>query len=91
MRTHTCSHKKLLSDNSPLRCVSRRRLGCEGVTPCSGATTPQVISSSVRYLADALSHIEQGLERRFLKPPLGETLQAWKDLEQPGKIWKSID
>uniref|UniRef100_H3CA71 Bromodomain adjacent to zinc finger domain, 1A n=1 Tax=Tetraodon nigroviridis TaxID=99883 RepID=H3CA71_TETNG len=47
------------------------RLGSEQVTPCSGGPTPQV-NSQVHHLAEALSHIEQGIERRFLKPPLGE-------------------
>uniref|UniRef100_A0A3B4ZIS6 Bromodomain adjacent to zinc finger domain protein 1A n=1 Tax=Stegastes partitus TaxID=144197 RepID=A0A3B4ZIS6_9TELE len=44
----------------------------------SGSGTPQAISSSVRILAQALTHIEQGIERRFLKAPLGESVQAWK-------------
>uniref|UniRef100_A0A8D3AMI7 Bromodomain adjacent to zinc finger domain protein 1A n=1 Tax=Scophthalmus maximus TaxID=52904 RepID=A0A8D3AMI7_SCOMX len=38
----------------------------------SGSGTPQVVSSCVRILAQALAHIEQGIERRFLKAPLGE-------------------
>ncbi|XP_076013145.1 bromodomain adjacent to zinc finger domain protein 1A [Genypterus blacodes] len=38
----------------------------------SGSVTPQVVSSSMGGLAQALAHIEQGLERRFLKAPLGE-------------------
>ncbi|XP_074548137.1 bromodomain adjacent to zinc finger domain protein 1A [Halichoeres trimaculatus] len=38
----------------------------------SGSGTPQTISSTVRVLAQALIHIEQGIERRFLKAPLGE-------------------
>uniref|UniRef100_A0A669DJJ7 Bromodomain adjacent to zinc finger domain protein 1A n=1 Tax=Oreochromis niloticus TaxID=8128 RepID=A0A669DJJ7_ORENI len=35
-----------------------------------GSGTPQVVSSSVRILAQALAHIEQGIDRRFLKAPL---------------------
>ncbi|XP_034530820.1 bromodomain adjacent to zinc finger domain protein 1A isoform X2 [Notolabrus celidotus] len=38
----------------------------------SGSGTPQVISSTVRVLAQALVHIEHGIERRFLKAALGE-------------------
>ncbi|TMS01680.1 Bromodomain adjacent to zinc finger domain protein 1A [Larimichthys crocea] len=34
--------------------------------------TLKVVSSSVRVLAQALVHIEHGIERRFLKAPLGE-------------------
>ncbi|TNN87336.1 Bromodomain adjacent to zinc finger domain protein 1A [Liparis tanakae] len=39
-------------------------------TASSGS--PQPISSSVRTLAQALAHIEQGIERRFIKAPLGD-------------------
>lgn len=53
--------------------VSRRRLAGEQVTPCGGGVTPQAISRSVHHLAEAVSHIQQGIERRFLQPPLGET------------------
>ena len=62
-------------------CVCARRLQdlrCEGGASCSGAGTPQVVSSSVRSFAYALSHIEQGIERRLLKPPLGECAEARK-------------
>lgn len=76
-------------------CMFRRQLKCEEVTPCGGGgggggATPQVISHSVHHLAEALSRIEQGIERRFLKPPLGETVRPWKVMEQPGKRWKGI-
>lgn len=43
------------------------------VAGSSGGGTPQLVSSSVRILAQALSHIEQGIERRFIKAPLGES------------------
>lgn len=75
METHVSKH------------VSRRRLGSEQVTPCSGGVTPQVISRSVHHLAEALSHIQQGIERRFLQPPLGETHLG---LERFGTAWKSV-
>ncbi|MEQ2186278.1 hypothetical protein GOODEAATRI_026985, partial [Goodea atripinnis] len=55
------------------RCSDRLlELKSEASATCgtSGSETPQVISSSVRILAQALCHIEQGIERRFLKPPL---------------------
>ncbi|XP_056151838.1 bromodomain adjacent to zinc finger domain protein 1A isoform X2 [Lampris incognitus] len=38
----------------------------------SGCGTPQAVSSTVRCLAQALGHVEQGIERKFLKPPLGD-------------------
>ncbi|XP_068194790.1 bromodomain adjacent to zinc finger domain protein 1A [Antennarius striatus] len=47
-------------------------LRSDGGASCSGNGTPQAVSRAVRVLADALAHIEHGIERRFLKPPLGE-------------------
>uniref|UniRef100_A0A8B9HXD2 Bromodomain adjacent to zinc finger domain protein 1A n=1 Tax=Astyanax mexicanus TaxID=7994 RepID=A0A8B9HXD2_ASTMX len=38
----------------------------------TSASTPQPVSSNLRYLAQALAQIEQGIERRFLKAPLGD-------------------
>ncbi|XP_062252895.1 bromodomain adjacent to zinc finger domain protein 1A isoform X2 [Platichthys flesus] len=51
-----------------------QELKSDGVAACgtSGSGTPQVVSSSIRILAAALVHVEQGIERRFLKSPLGE-------------------
>ncbi|PWA29760.1 hypothetical protein CCH79_00007745 [Gambusia affinis] len=49
-----------------------QELKSEATGRTSGSETPQVISSAVRVLAQALGHIEQGIERRFLKPPLGD-------------------
>lgn len=57
------------------------------MTPCSGGVTAQLISRSVHHLAEALSHIQQGIERRFLQPPLGETRLG---LERFGTAWKSV-
>uniref|UniRef100_A0A3P9CKT5 Bromodomain adjacent to zinc finger domain protein 1A n=1 Tax=Maylandia zebra TaxID=106582 RepID=A0A3P9CKT5_9CICH len=44
----------------------------------SGSGTPQVVSNSVRILAQALTNIEQGIERRFLKAPLGDRVSILK-------------
>ncbi|XP_069391303.1 bromodomain adjacent to zinc finger domain protein 1A isoform X2 [Paralichthys olivaceus] len=51
-----------------------QELKSDSVAACgtSGCGTPQVVSSSIRILAQALAHVEQGIERRFLKSPLGE-------------------
>ncbi|XP_062863386.1 bromodomain adjacent to zinc finger domain protein 1A isoform X2 [Trichomycterus rosablanca] len=38
----------------------------------TSAGTPQPISNNVHYLALALTQIEQGIERKFLKAPLGD-------------------
>lgn len=64
-------------------CVRLQELKSDSVASCgtSGSGTPQVVSSAVRILAQALTHIEQGIERRFLKGPLGEFLS------RPGKVW----
>ncbi|XP_071354679.1 bromodomain adjacent to zinc finger domain protein 1A isoform X2 [Trachinotus anak] len=62
-------------DSTHLRARDRlQELRSDSVAACgtSGSGTPQVVSSSVRVLAQALAHIEQGIERRFLKAPLGE-------------------
>lgn len=54
-----------------------RLLGIKTETPSTistSASTPQSVSNVVHYLALALFQIEQGIERRFLKAPLGEYL-----------------
>ncbi|KAG9481091.1 hypothetical protein GDO78_010372 [Eleutherodactylus coqui] len=40
--------------------------------PSTNASTPQAAANSVCYLAQALLQIEQGVERRYLKAPLGD-------------------
>ncbi|XP_022621867.1 bromodomain adjacent to zinc finger domain protein 1A [Seriola dumerili] len=70
-------------DSNHLRARDRlQELRSDGVAACgtSGSGTPQVVSSSVRILAQALVHIEHGIERRFLKAPLGEE-ESKKDLK----------
>lgn len=41
-------------------------------TTSTTASTPQPVSNNVHYFAQALAQIEQGIERRFLKAPLGD-------------------
>ncbi|XP_039741583.1 bromodomain adjacent to zinc finger domain protein 1A isoform X4 [Pteropus medius] len=56
--------------------VKDRLLGIKTETPSTvstNASTPQSVSNVVHYLAMALFQIEQGIERRFLKAPLGNT------------------
>ncbi|TRY59513.1 hypothetical protein DNTS_017620 [Danionella cerebrum] len=38
----------------------------------TSSSTPQPTSNSVHYLARALAQVEQGIERKFLKAPLGD-------------------
>lgn len=67
-------------------CVRLQDLKSDSVAACgtSGSGTPQVVSSAVRILAQALADIEQGIERRFLKGPLGESVS------RPGKVWNFL-
>ncbi|XP_039769982.1 bromodomain adjacent to zinc finger domain protein 1A isoform X4 [Ornithorhynchus anatinus] len=54
--------------------VKDRLLGIKTETSSAVSTstsTPQPVSNMVHYLASALLQIEQGIERRFLKAPLG--------------------
>ncbi|XP_054545815.1 bromodomain adjacent to zinc finger domain protein 1A isoform X3 [Talpa occidentalis] len=56
--------------------VKDRLVGIKTETPSTvstNASTPQSVSNVVHYLAMALFQIEQGIERRFLKAPLGNT------------------
>ena len=40
-------------------------------TTSTSPNTPQMVNNTVHYLAQALAHIQQGIERKFLKAPLG--------------------
>ncbi|XP_074146680.1 bromodomain adjacent to zinc finger domain protein 1A isoform X6 [Sminthopsis crassicaudata] len=54
--------------------VKDRLLGTKTEVPntvSANTNTPQSVSKVVHYLATALLQIEQGIERRFLKAPLG--------------------
>ncbi|XP_075388162.1 bromodomain adjacent to zinc finger domain protein 1A [Tenrec ecaudatus] len=65
--------------------VKDRLLGIKTETPSTvstSASTPQSVSSVVRFLATALFHIEQGIERRFLKAPL--------DASDSGRSYKTV-
>ncbi|XP_069049136.1 bromodomain adjacent to zinc finger domain protein 1A [Lepisosteus oculatus] len=63
-------------DEANLKVSSKDRLlelKTEGQSAAStSASTPQPVNNTVHYLALALSQIEQGIERKFLKPPLGD-------------------
>lgn len=43
-------------------------------TVSTNTSTPQSVNNMVHYLASALLQIQQGIERRFLKAPLGKCL-----------------
>lgn len=52
-----------------------RLVGLKTEAPSAASTstsTPQPVNNVVHYLASALLQIEQGIERRFLKAPLGK-------------------
>ncbi len=51
-----------------------QELKAEGQSATSTTvSTPQPVNNIVHYLAQALAQIEQGIERKFLKAPLGKT------------------
>nr|XP_023689343.1 bromodomain adjacent to zinc finger domain protein 1A [Paramormyrops kingsleyae]XP_023689344.1 bromodomain adjacent to zinc finger domain protein 1A [Paramormyrops kingsleyae] len=63
-------------DDGHVRVAGRDRLQelkgeCLSV-PSTSSSTPQPVNNCVHYLARALAQIEQGIERKFLKPPLGD-------------------
>uniref|UniRef100_A0A4W3GM20 Bromodomain adjacent to zinc finger domain protein 1A n=1 Tax=Callorhinchus milii TaxID=7868 RepID=A0A4W3GM20_CALMI len=51
----------------------------------TNASTPQPVNLVVRYLAIALLHLERGIERKFLKPPLGEADEVKKEQKDKKK------
>ncbi|XP_067895406.1 bromodomain adjacent to zinc finger domain protein 1A isoform X2 [Heterodontus francisci] len=51
----------------------------------TSASTPQHVNSVVRYLAVALLQLEQGIERKFLKPPLGDSDDIKKEQKDKKK------
>lgn len=67
----------LSSETSKIIHFSSRLVGLKTEAPSAASTstsTPQPVSNVVHYLASALLQIEQGIERRFLKAPLGKSL-----------------
>ncbi|XP_018422559.1 PREDICTED: bromodomain adjacent to zinc finger domain protein 1A [Nanorana parkeri] len=53
--------------------------------PSTNASTPQPAANSVQYLARALLLIEQGVERKYLKAPLGDAEDTKKDSKSDKK------
>ncbi|XP_052001544.1 LOW QUALITY PROTEIN: bromodomain adjacent to zinc finger domain protein 1A-like [Xyrauchen texanus] len=53
-------------------------------------STPQPVNNTVLYLAQALAQIEQGIERKFLKAPLGDE-ETKKDQKMKKKDKKKDD
>lgn len=47
----------------------------------TSVSTPQPVSNIVHCLAQALAQIEQGIERKFLKAPLGKICLALASIE----------
>uniref|UniRef100_A0A8C0R6N4 Bromodomain adjacent to zinc finger domain protein 1A n=1 Tax=Canis lupus dingo TaxID=286419 RepID=A0A8C0R6N4_CANLU len=76
--------------------VKDRLLGIKTETPSTvstNASTPQSVSNVVHYLAMALFQIEQGIERRFLKAPLGKyqfALQNISYASDSGRSYKTV-
>ncbi|XP_057397985.1 bromodomain adjacent to zinc finger domain protein 1A isoform X4 [Balaenoptera acutorostrata] len=77
--------------------VKDRLLGIKTESPSTvstNASTPQSVSNVVHYLAMALFQIEQGIERRFLKAPLGRlpisSSFVWSDASDSGRSYKTV-
>ncbi|XP_051881214.1 bromodomain adjacent to zinc finger domain protein 1A isoform X2 [Pristis pectinata] len=51
----------------------------------TSANSPRQVNSVVRYLAVALLQLEQGIERKFLKPPLGDSDDIKKEQKDKKK------
>uniref|UniRef100_A0A673MJP7 Bromodomain adjacent to zinc finger domain protein 1A n=1 Tax=Sinocyclocheilus rhinocerous TaxID=307959 RepID=A0A673MJP7_9TELE len=68
-----------------------QELKAEGQSATSTTvSTPQPVNNIVHYLAHALAQIEQGIERKFLKAPLGDE-DAKKDQKLKKKDKKKDD
>ncbi|XP_074852955.1 bromodomain adjacent to zinc finger domain protein 1A isoform X1 [Carettochelys insculpta] len=68
--------EEMETDDQAKFIVKDRLVGLKTEAPSTASTntsTPQPVNNVVRYLASALLQIEQGIERRFLKAPLGNT------------------
>uniref|UniRef100_V9K7W4 Bromodomain adjacent to zinc finger domain protein 1A n=1 Tax=Callorhinchus milii TaxID=7868 RepID=V9K7W4_CALMI len=77
------------NDGMNIKSGSKDRL-CELKTEArsivsTNASTPQPVNLVVRYLAIALLHLERGIERKFLKPPLGEADEVKKEQKDKKK------
>nr|DBA14261.1 TPA: hypothetical protein GDO54_005255 [Pyxicephalus adspersus] len=57
----------------------------EQSVPSTNASTPQPVANCVQYLSQALLQIEQGVERKYLKAPLGDAEDTKKDSKSDKK------
>nr|XP_042713426.1 bromodomain adjacent to zinc finger domain protein 1A isoform X5 [Chrysemys picta bellii] len=67
--------EEMETDDQAKFIVKDRLVGLKTEAPSTASTntsTPQPVNNVVHYLASALLQIEQGIERRFLKAPLGD-------------------
>ncbi|XP_069807471.1 bromodomain adjacent to zinc finger domain protein 1A [Dendropsophus ebraccatus] len=62
-------------------------LKTDGSATSTNASTPQPTANSVHFLAQALLQIEQGVERKYLKAPLGDA----EDNKKSSKLDKRKD
>lgn len=89
---HSSEEEAMEIDESHIRVKDRlQELRSENQSAGStSASTPQPVSNNVHYLAQALAQIEQGIERRFLKAPLGDE-DSKKDQKSKKKEKKKDD
>ncbi|XP_078248441.1 bromodomain adjacent to zinc finger domain protein 1A isoform X1 [Pogona vitticeps] len=69
-------------DDQPKALAKDRLIGLKPEprsTASTNTSTPQPVNNAVHYLALALLQIEQGIERKFLKSPLGDVEEHKRD------------
>ncbi|XP_039597065.1 bromodomain adjacent to zinc finger domain protein 1A [Polypterus senegalus] len=74
VKTENCEIEEMEIENVKVGTKDRLlELKSEGQSAAStSVSTPQPVNNSVHYLALALLQIEQGIERKFLRAPLGD-------------------
>ncbi|XP_063295772.1 bromodomain adjacent to zinc finger domain protein 1A [Pelobates fuscus] len=78
--------EEMEGDSKPI--TKDRLQGLKNETPSATSTstnTPQPVNNTLRFLARALLQIEQGVERRFLKAPLGDAEDTKRDKKSAKK------
>ncbi|XP_053143134.1 bromodomain adjacent to zinc finger domain protein 1A isoform X4 [Hemicordylus capensis] len=82
IKTVTEDVEEMETDDQTRVIVKDKLLGLKSEpasTASTNTSTPQPVNNVVRYLASALFQIQQGIERKFLKAPLGDAEENKRD------------
>uniref|UniRef100_A0A8D0H262 Bromodomain adjacent to zinc finger domain protein 1A n=1 Tax=Sphenodon punctatus TaxID=8508 RepID=A0A8D0H262_SPHPU len=79
IRTVNEDAEEMETDDPARFIVKDRLLAIPASTASTNTSSPQPVNNTVHYLASALFQIEQGIERRFLKAPLGDGEETKRD------------